>query len=154
MTFIRDLINWKNNPYAEVSSKKMSAVIKDLSKGTTDKLEAFVFAEVLYRLFMEQSDSLNFIFSPAGEIILINPAVTRALGYEIRDLRRRLFMSFIHPDDLEETLEVFNNFRQGINYEPGFTNRYRKKDGLYIPLEWQASKPNPGSFFFGTAKIR
>ena len=48
MTFIRDLINWKNNPYAEVSSKKMSAVIKDLSKGTTDKLEAFVFAEVLY----------------------------------------------------------------------------------------------------------
>lgn len=69
--------------------------------------------------------------------IKLNPAWTRVLGWSPEELMSRPYFEFIHPDDLNATV----NLRQleapytGIE---GFENRYRHKDGSYRWLAWNA----------------
>lgn len=60
------------------------------------------------------------------------------LGYSLEELTGNKFLDFVHPDDLEGTLEAINTLGSGEDIL-NFTNRYRKKDGSYINLEWRST---------------
>ena len=53
------------------------------------------------------------------------------LGWELEELLNTPYYEFIHPEDLEKTVEYENNF-----IPTGFINRYRCKDGSYRYLSW------------------
>ncbi len=73
----------------------------------------------------------------------INPAFARTLGYELSDLKARPFTEFVHPDDLEATLETYAALGAGKS-AVGFENRYRCKDGSYRWLMWNATPIEDG----------
>ncbi len=68
----------------------------------------------------------------------VNPAFTAVLGWTERELLDKPFLEFVHPDDLESTKNEIVKLGQGIK-TLNFTNRYRKKDGTYLILQWVAN---------------
>jgi PAS domain S-box-containing protein len=72
-----------------------------------------------------------------GNFIKTNTAWTRILGYSTEELNRRKFLEFVHPDDIQATLDVMATLGQGDDVLD-FTNRYRSSDGSYRYIQWRS----------------
>jgi len=72
-----------------------------------------------------------------GVIRRINPACLPLLGYRPDELLGRSVAGLIHPDDRAATVAVLGTDVRS------FTNRYLRRDGTIVWLEWQAM-PVPG----------
>jgi PAS domain S-box-containing protein len=81
----------------------------------------------------------------------VNPAWTRLLGWSAEELQSKPWLFFVHPDDVDVTIEAGGALVDGgalISY----TNRYRCKDGSYRCLEWQATTSLDRSAIYGTVR--
>jgi PAS domain S-box-containing protein len=67
----------------------------------------------------------------------LNENFTKVLGYSSEDLLGRKFLEFIHPDDVETTIEVMGKLSQGFKVF-NFVNRFRTKTNAYKYLEWNS----------------
>ncbi|HHX63344.1 MAG TPA: PAS domain S-box protein, partial [Chloroflexi bacterium] len=94
---------------------------------TTDELERF-FTVSLDMLCIADLD---------GYFRRVNKAWEKGLGYSVEELEGRRFIDFVHPDDVEMTL---NELRGLSSRQPilDFTNRYRRRDGSYRYIEWSS----------------
>ena len=99
--------------------------------------------------FFHLSENLLAIASENGHFIKINPA-WKILGYSNEEILSQPFLHFVHPDDYAETVEVFNSLFAGKNVM-GFENRYRKKNGNYIYLQWFSSRDARTGFVYAVA---
>ncbi|MFN8528549.1 MAG: PAS domain S-box protein [Anaerolineae bacterium] len=89
------------------------------------------------------------IASVDGYFIKLNAEWENVLGVSIEQLKGQSFLSFIHPDDVSNTLDAMAilSAQQPIL---NFTNRYRRADGSYRFLEWRA---NPvGKLIYAAAR--
>ena len=83
-------------------------------------------------------DMMCIIDFASARFVNVNPAFSRILGYSDAELLCRSFFDLIHPDDIDETrLNLTGKLAKGISVV-GAENRYRRKDGLYRWLEWNA----------------
>jgi PAS domain S-box-containing protein len=73
-----------------------------------------------------------------GQFTRVSDNFKNLLGYENDELLNQPFLSFIHPDDVKKTEDLVANALDGDNIIVDFENRYRKKDGTYINVNWQA----------------
>jgi PAS domain S-box-containing protein len=67
----------------------------------------------------------------------INGNFEKKLGYSQQELISNKFLDFVHPDDLQATLEIIQDLQNNqtvVNFE----NRYRCKNGSYRWLNWTA----------------
>ncbi|MFP4300091.1 MAG: PAS domain S-box protein [Spirulinaceae cyanobacterium] len=72
-----------------------------------------------------------------GEWVRCNPAWQKVLGYGEKEMVQQQFLPFVHQDDRDRTLEIFDKLKQGesiVNFE----NRYRTQTGEYRWLAWTA----------------
>lgn len=93
--------------------------------------------DIDFRMFVERSIDLFAVATADGYFSWLNPAWTRLLGWSLDELKADLFLSFVHPDDVEATLREVA--RLGAGEETiEFTNRYRCKDGTYRWIQWSA----------------
>ena len=96
---------------------------------------------------VENADEFKTIFSLLPNLICtisregyftkLNSNWVDLLGYEIDELKKKPFIEFVHPEDLKATsieVEKIISGQKTIN----FINRYIKKDGSEIWLEWNA----------------
>ena len=72
-----------------------------------------------------------------GMITNVNPAWTTLFDWAERDLVGRRFFDFLHPDDLDRTVEAAGLVSNGLSF-PLFENRYRRRDGSYRWIAWNA----------------
>ncbi|MEX1235322.1 MAG: PAS domain-containing sensor histidine kinase [Roseovarius sp.] len=81
----------------------------------------------------------------AGRFVAANPAWMTLLGYGQDEVAGRHFADLIHPEDVENTLRVFERVKAG---QPifNFVNRYRCKDGSYHWISWH-TVPEDEYFF-------
>lgn len=86
-----------------------------------------------------------------GHFRRLNPAWERTLGYTREELMSRPFTTFLHPDDLERTLERNALVRAG-GQALGFENRYRCSDGSYRWFLWNAQADTYGNVIYGVAR--
>ncbi|MCH7733303.1 MAG: transporter substrate-binding protein, partial [Candidatus Marinimicrobia bacterium] len=83
------------------------------------------------------------VFTTEGELIKVNPAWEKVLGYKIEELLKLDWSKLIHPDDVEKTnKEVERQLKGGVVVN--FVNRYKCKDDSYKTLEWQATFAREG----------
>lgn len=80
----------------------------------------------------------------------VNPAWKRTLGYDEQELLSRPFISFVHPDDVEATLERASALTQDDTEVIGFQNRYLAADDSYRWLEWTSK--NHGDLIYAAAR--
>lgn len=94
--------------------------------------------------FFELSVDLLCIADFSGKFLRVNQAFTKVLGFPEKDFLDRPFFDFIHPDDLEKTRKVMEDFQTSGSPVMFFENRYRHMDGGWRTLSWQ-SVPIPES---------
>lgn len=70
-----------------------------------------------------------------GYFRLVNPAFERILGYSKEEIMSKHFIEFIHPDDQARTREEMKK-RVAGTHTTHFQNRYRRKDGSVVWIEW------------------
>ncbi len=96
-----------------------------------------------FNFFFNETTDLICIANLDGYFLHVNPAFTNTLGYSESELLTQKFINYVHPDDIEKTLNEVNNLKQGIN-SLNFSNRYIRNDGSYIWLNW-ISTVNPNT---------
>jgi PAS domain S-box-containing protein len=113
---------------------EQQAVLREREKltdqllNTTEELEGF----------FNNSLDLFCIADFNGYFRKISALWLTVLGYSANELIDNKFLDFVHPDDIESTLEIMNSLAIGEDILK-FSNRYRKKDGSYIDLEWRCT---------------
>ena len=136
--------------------KQESAAFK--FKNLFSSLEIYLGAEIR-RKQLEQE--LNQIFNFAPDIIVIaglngyfkklNPAASELLEYSLEELMARPYMEFVHPEDVNKTVEEVNQLNSGrtIFY---FENRYLTKSGKIKWLAWTCTPSPEEEVIFAVAK--
>jgi two-component system, sensor histidine kinase and response regulator len=120
----------------------------------TERKRAGLFATEAQRdfeRFFNLIPDLACIVSTDGYFKKVNPAWESTLGYTREEVLRTPMLDFIHPDDLEPTLNEIA--KQSREYRTKhFVNRYRCKDGSYRIFEWRTTFNRDDSTRFGIAK--
>jgi PAS domain S-box-containing protein len=104
-----------------------------------------------FERFFNLIPDLACIVSTDGYFKKVNPAWETTLGYTREEVLATPMLEFIHPDDLERTLnEVAKQSREYRTKH--FVNRYRCKNGSYRLLEWTTTFNRDDSTRFGVAR--
>ena len=86
--------------------------------------------EEIEYLFKNSKDFVC-IIEFGGHFKRLNQTWQYILGWKIQELLETPYINFVHPDDVEKTLEYEKHFTPA-----GLVNRYRCKDGSYRWLDW------------------
>jgi len=102
------------------------------------------------RYFNMASDMIC-VASFDGILLRVNAAWERTLGYSEADLIKRPFLEFVHPEDVQSTIDVMKVLFQN---QPvfGFRNRYRAKDGSYHWLVWSSTPHESRRLIYASAR--
>ena len=84
-----------------------------------------------------------------GTFYKLNKQWETVLGYPIDELLKHKFLDYIHPDDMQSTLQALGELREDKEVL-NFVNRYRCHDGSYRYIEWR-SKPK-GNLIYAAAR--
>jgi len=93
--------------------------------------------------FFEFSNEMLSFANHQGYLTRVNAAWTKTLGWTAEELTSRPYLDFVHPEDLEATLNESELLASGTHETIGFENRYRHRDGTYRWLAWRTIVP-PG----------
>ncbi|MFV8344357.1 PAS domain-containing protein [Flavobacterium sp. XS2P39] len=96
-----------------------------------------------YKYFFNNNHDLCGIANTEGYFEFVNANFTKILGYSEKEFFETPFIELIHPEDIPATLKEYEKLKSGV-LVINFVNRYRKKDGNYLYLDWNAT-PNPAT---------
>jgi rsbT co-antagonist protein RsbR len=103
--------------------------------------------------FFAICDDLLCTASTDGFFLELNHTWERVLGWSPEELRSAPIISFIEPADREATLAAMARLAGGSDLIH-FRNRYRKKDGAYVTLDWASAAPHgPGEPICALARV-
>lgn len=86
-------------------------------------------------IFFDTTLSMICTANMQGYFTRLNAAWGKILGYTDEELLSHPFLYFVHPDDVDATLEEMKKLSQGLS-TINFTNRYRCKDDSYKWINW------------------
>lgn len=114
-------------------NKFLEESIKQISRWIVgkEKEERLSMNENLFPL----SNDLIGIATFEGVFVKLNPAFSKILGWSNEELMESTFINFLHPDDVEKTIEALENLRMGKSVI-NFTNRYITKHTGSKWIEW------------------
>ena len=121
-----------NAPEMEILDRAAQQISRwTRSKGSEQNLKQ-------YENLFQHSNDLIGIANFNGEFVRMNSAFSATLGWSEAELSSSPFMTFVHPDDKEETKEALAGLREG---KPlfNFTNRYLTKHNGVKWLEWTSN---------------
>lgn len=101
--------------------------------------------------FFEQSVDLQSIANNKGYFLKISPSWSELLGYTTAELCTQPFVNFVHPDDRNLTVDETHQLDEG-NPTMKFENRYLKKNGEIVYLNWNSRKDEVNGLFYSTAR--
>lgn len=102
--------------------------------------------------FFNYSLDLNCIASMDGMFLELNDRWSEVLGYTLDELKSKPFMDYVHPEDIESTVQAMSQLGNSLDVL-NFRNRYCKADGSYTWLEWNAYPPKEDEYtIFATAR--
>jgi PAS domain S-box-containing protein len=104
-----------------------------------------------FEYFVKESPDLVCIGDTNGYYKVVNDGFTKTLGYSREELLSSPFLEFIHPDDLEKT---FEEMKKLIGNYPTvtFENRFLKKNGEIVFLQWKANLHTTNNLVYSIAR--
>jgi PAS domain S-box-containing protein len=116
-----------------------------------DQLKINITSLKHYELLFNESLYFMCLCGTDGYFIKVNPIFIKILGYTEEKLLSVPFINFIHAEDLEKTKDEFQKISTG-NSSVNFENRYIKKNGEIIYLQWKAILNNSNNTFYAIAR--
>ncbi|KAB7884470.1 transporter substrate-binding domain-containing protein [Poseidonibacter ostreae] len=104
-----------------------------------------------FNRFFHLAINIQIISTTKGIIKELNNASKIILGYENDELIGKKFLDFVHPDDIESTVEEMSKLSLGKNVY-FFENRYIHKDGHVVNLLWSATTDDSNNLIYATAQ--
>lgn len=104
-----------------------------------------------YKQLLHLSDSLAFIGNTDGYFRKVNPAFEKILGWSTDQLLHTLSTAFIHPDDLEPTMQEFRKLTEGQS-TVNFVQRFKTVSGAYKMIEWTSYPDAATGNIFGVGR--
>jgi PAS domain S-box-containing protein len=89
--------------------------------------------------FFFVSTDLMCIVGYDGYFKKINPAFIEKLGYSEAEILSTPYLQFVHPDDLEITIQEASRLSDGKQSTISFENRFVCKNGSHCHLSWNTS---------------
>lgn len=87
--------------------------------------------------FFNNTIDLLCIADTNGIFRQLNPEWEKTLGYRLKELVGQPFIKYVHPDDVEQTINATQQLAKTEKID-SFVNRYRHKDGSYRWIEWRS----------------
>jgi PAS domain S-box-containing protein len=87
---------------------------------------------------LNTTQDLIFLTDENGYFLKVSKSCDKILGYPCLELIGKSFKDLVHPDDYEATLASRDKLMEGLPASD-FQNRYFKKDGSIVYLNWSAS---------------
>lgn len=82
-----------------------------------------------------------------GDFREVNPAWQETLGWDKDTLLESFWIDFVHPDDVQSSLEFLQTLKRGQPVRD-FVNRIKTKGGLYLYISWTSHPDlNPGLIY-------
>lgn len=97
--------------------------------------------EFEFNTFFNIQPDLLCIATIGGTLLRVNSAWEKTLGFSVEELQGRSFIEFVHPDDLEKTLNI-STYISDDGIISSFRNRYLTKSGEVVTLDWRAAIKN------------
>ncbi|MDX2454558.1 PAS domain S-box protein [Desulfosarcina sp.] len=90
-----------------------------------------------FRSLIENMSDIIAILDAEGAILYLSPSIERILGYPQDVVMGRRAFDFVHPDDQEQSIQLFNNRIQSATIEPPPPSemRLQHQDGSWRTLE-------------------
>ena len=90
-----------------------------------------------FRSLIENMSDIIAILDAEGAILYLSPSIERILGYPQDVVMGRRAFDFVHPDDQEQSIQLFNNRIQSAMIEPPPPSeiRLQHQDGSWRTLE-------------------
>ena len=126
----------------EVADRTRDAVERRRAEDELQRLNASLTEEVERRTaerdaLWQASPDLLSVATTDGRFLETNPAWQQVLGWNEAELKAHPFAFFIHPDDIADTEQAMRHLTDGAPVF-NFVNRYRRKNGEYRWLSWNA----------------
>lgn len=137
-----DLISEKNRLEIAVASRiaELVRLNEDLQKQMRERQNA-------EKTLQDKTEELEHYFTRSLDLLCIadtdgyfrrlNPEWQKTLGYDLAELEGKKFLDFVHPGDVEKTLDAIARLRAQESVV-GFENRYMCRDGSYRWIEWRS----------------
>ena len=91
------------------------SMVEDISQ-RRQVVEALRQSERKLRLIAENTSDVIFAFDMNRTPVYVNPALKELTGYTFAEIQERRFINWIHPDDQERMLELWEGLYQGRGY--------------------------------------
>jgi two-component system, cell cycle sensor histidine kinase and response regulator CckA len=114
----------------------MIGTIQDITESVQREQALRNTSEELDRIFSLTLDMLC-VVRPDGQLLRVNAAWERVLGWPIEPLEGSELLAIVHEDDVAMTREAMRELAGGKDLID-FTNRCRCKDGTHRFIEWRA----------------
>lgn len=101
----------------------------------------------LFQKFINASHDILALAGLDGYFKKVNPAFARLLGYDDEYLKTIRYLDFIHPDDMNASLDEMHKLANG-GQTVNFVNRLRCADGRYLFIEWAVAPDNETGHLF------
>lgn len=100
---------------------------------------------------IENSLDLMLIIAADGEILRINQAVQKVLGYTPEEITGRKYQEFLVPGEQERTQLIEKQLHQGVPIL-NFENRWFRKDGSIVNFSWAGQWSTAQNVLYSTAR--
>ncbi len=131
-------IRWLSHSAKYVKVDKETVGLQSIIRNITErkKVEAEInqSRDEIDRILNLSSDIIGY-GTLDGRFTKINSAVSTVLGYSESKFLQKVFLDFIHPDDIQATKGALRKAQEGVT-ELSIDNRYRCNDGTYKWISW------------------
>ncbi len=102
--------------------------------------------------FFAFSNELLCVADRRGYFMQVNPAWMKTFGWTLEEITSRPYIDFVHPDDLQATINEASKLFTGQYQTVEFENRYRCHSGEYRWLTWYAALDAQADFIIASAR--
>lgn len=96
--------------------------------------------------------NLFIIADMKGQIVFANKNWLDLFAFSLSEIIGKPFVRFVAPEDVERTLNQYNEIKEDHNMAKAFRNSYLKKDGSRVLLEWDSNTPVNESYIIAIAR--
>ena len=130
-----------------VAQLELRRSVSDLSLAVRERRHAEQEIDQLFTLSLDMLCIAGF----DGYFKRVNPAWEKTLSIPTEQLLAERYIDFVHPDDREATLAEAKKIGEGVA-TISFENRYRRGDGTYLWLLWNATPSSDQNLVFAVAR--